>query len=104
MPLPVEAPQLFPRATKKNIAPLQSRRNNLILQKDLNGRHVRWADSNPTVATVIMKCLAMLFMPVIMLAPGRASDAAVRIVLGPAGRIGAYDGKYKGLRSSREIR
>src|SRR5258708_15844071 len=103
MPLHVDAPQLFPRATKKNIAPLESRRNNLILQKSLNGRHVRWSDSNPTVATVIMKCLAMLFMPVIMLAAVRASDAAVRIGLDRGGRIGAYVDKYKGLRSSGEM-
>src|SRR5258708_15007719 len=97
MPLPVEAPQLFPRATKKNIAPLQSRRNNLILQKSLNGRHVRGSDSNPTVATVIMKCLAMLFMPVIMLAAVRASDAAGRVGLERVGRIGGYVWEYKGL-------
>ncbi len=50
-----------------------------------------------------MKCLAMLFMPVIMLAAVRASDAAVRIGLDRGGRIGAYVDKYKGLRSSGEM-
>jgi hypothetical protein len=45
----------------------------------------------------------MLFMPVIMLAAVRASDAAVRIGLDRGGRIGAYVDKYKGLRSSGEM-
>ena len=49
-----------------------------------------------------MKCLAILFVAVIVLAEVGASDAAVRIREDRGGRIGAYVDKYKGLRSSGE--
>jgi hypothetical protein len=52
---------------------------------------------------IAVKRLAMLFVAAIMLAGGRASDAAVRIGQDRGGRIGAYVDKYQGLRSSGEM-
>ena len=50
-----------------------------------------------------MKCLAMLFVAIILPAGVRASDAVVRIGQDRGGRIGAYVDKYQGLRSSGEM-
>jgi hypothetical protein len=50
-----------------------------------------------------VKCLAMLFVAIILLAGVRASDAVVRIGQDRGGRIGAYVDKYHGLHSSDEM-
>jgi hypothetical protein len=52
---------------------------------------------------MVMKCLTALLAAVILLAGIGASDAAVRIVADPGGRIGAYIDRYQGMRSSGEM-
>jgi hypothetical protein len=52
---------------------------------------------------MVMKSLTALFATTILLAGIGASDAAVRIVEDPGGRIGAYVDKYQGMRSSGEM-
>lgn len=50
-----------------------------------------------------MKGLTTLLATTILLAGIGASDAAVRIVADPGGRIGTYLDRYQGLRSSGEM-
>jgi hypothetical protein len=50
-----------------------------------------------------MKSLTVLLATTILLAGIGASDAAVRIVEDPGGRIGTYVDKYQGVRSSGEM-
>jgi hypothetical protein len=52
---------------------------------------------------MVMKCLTALLVAVILLAGNKASDAAVRIVHDPGGRIGAYVDRYQGMHSSGEM-
>jgi len=52
---------------------------------------------------MVMKSLTALLATTILLAGIGASDAAVRIVEDPGGRIEAYVDKYKGVRSSGEM-
>jgi hypothetical protein len=49
---------------------------------------------------MVMKNLTVLLAAVILLAGIGVSDAAVRIVEDPGGRIGIYVDKYQGVRSS----
>jgi hypothetical protein len=52
---------------------------------------------------VVMKSLTALLTTTILLAVIGASDAAVRIVDDPGGRIGTYVDRYQGMRSSGEM-
>src|ERR1700741_5578199 len=52
---------------------------------------------------MVMKSLTTLLATTTLLAGIGASDAAVRIVEDPGGRIGTYVDKYKGVRSSGEM-
>jgi hypothetical protein len=52
---------------------------------------------------MVMKCLTALLSAVILLAGNRASDAVVRIVQDPGGRIETYVDRYQGVRSSGEM-
>ena len=52
---------------------------------------------------MVMKSLTALLAATILLAGIGASDAAVRIVEDPGGRIGAYVDLYQGVRSSGEM-
>jgi hypothetical protein len=52
---------------------------------------------------MVMKCLTALLVAVILLAGNKASDAVVRIVHDPGGRIGAYVDRYQGMHSSGEM-
>jgi hypothetical protein len=60
-----------------------------------------WSDSDPT--GMVMKDLTALFATTILLAGIGASNAAVRIVADPGGRIGAYVDRYQGMHSSGEM-
>jgi hypothetical protein len=103
-PFPSKLRKYSPRQTEKHSAFTIFQRPILIGRKSLNEHHLGWSDSNPTVRTgIVVKCLAMLFMAVIMLAGVRASDAALRIGQDRGGRIGAYVDRYQGLRSSGEM-
>src|SRR6202051_4526508 len=52
---------------------------------------------------MVMKSLTALLAATILLAGIGASDAAVRIVGDPGGRIGAYVDRYQGVRNSGEM-
>lgn len=87
-----------PQSKQKSTTPLRSPGGMISRSKSLNEHH---SDSNPPIrAATIVKCLAMSFMAVIMLAGVGASDAAVRIAQDRGGRIEAYVNKYQGLRNS----